>query len=622
MNVNFNPLCVVRNVMCMALLCFLGSLMAVAGRGQWTEEQAWEWQSRMGVIKGFNEPYPAYPGMKMTEILEKAHEVGLNSVRFWVHGSTAEEQIGHISRMIDEASKFGMTVSPVLNYVSGNYWQNRGNQPMERYEAITREVVRAFAGEERIAFWDLWNEPRYEDKPETYEQLDIIEQMVLWCRDENVTQPITSSIIWATIKEGSKPLKRMTEVEAMMDIHNFHYYNCALDFGKHIDDMLGYLKRIGDRPMVATECLTRTNGSGVARSLAAFSRYKANFYIWGLFVNDRNWETRWGMSTYDPYDPMFHNILYSDGDAYDGSEIELIRNYRFAMNGEELYPGPEVTDRWSHERAWRWMATGPLKGFDIGSAETVGNKTDGYNAVRMKLECSDWLADSTAFYDDVERLFDAASAKGLAVVPVLLSDDDFGIGHQSLAEYVGAVVGKYYCDTRVKAWELYHHPGEKVADGEALQELVTLIFRHARNQYANQPLMMTPYVEVKDFEEGFDYKGAMIHGRTAGWDRLVYGGGSSAELCYKIWSLSDVVAFSTRQPAPEAGWLVSICYRFGRPIFCTGFDTSVGGLDAMLERFATSHVFWFSSDKVSKDRLGKFSFKQTSTQRQHVEGIF
>ena len=114
----------------------------------------------------------------------------------------------------------------------------------------------------------------------------------------------------------------------------------------------------------------------------------------------------------------------------------------------------------------------------------------------------------------------------------------------------------------------------------------------------------------------------MIHVRTAGWDRLVYGGGSSAELCYKIWSLSDVVAFSTRQPAPEAGWLVSICYRFGRPIFCTGFDTSVGDLDAMLDRFATSHVFWFSSDKVSKDRLGKFSFKQTSTQRQHVEGIF
>ena len=280
-------------------------------------------------------------------------------------------------------------------------------------------------------------------------------------------------------------------------------------------------------------------------------------------------------------------------------------------------------DEHVHERAWRWMATGPLKGFDIGSAETVGNKTDGYNAVRMKLECSDWLADSTAFYDDVERRFDAAAAKGLAVVPVLLSDDDFGIGHQSLAEYVGAVVGKYYCDTRVKTWELYHHPGEKVADGEALQELVTLIFRHARNQYANQPLMMTPYVEVKDFDEGFDYKGAMIHGRTAGWDRLVYGGGSSAELCYKIWSLSDVVSFSSVQAAPEAGWLASICYRFGRPVFCTGW-TAPGDADveALLERFATSHVFWFSEgNALAADQLSAFRFKQTSTQRQVVEGF-
>ena len=205
------------------------SLLLVAGvhtlsaREQWTVEQAWQWQERVGVIKGFNEPYPAYPGMSRADVLKKAHDVGLNSVRFWVRGETAEEQIAHIRQMIDEADRYGMTVSPVLNYVKERFARNRGNQPMKDYERVTRAVVREFADEERIVFWDLWNEPRYEDKPETYEQLDIIEQMVLWCRDENVTQPITSSIIWATIKEGSKPLKRMTEVEAMMDIHNFHY---------------------------------------------------------------------------------------------------------------------------------------------------------------------------------------------------------------------------------------------------------------------------------------------------------------------------------------------------------------------------------------------------------------
>lgn len=606
----------------LALLLLLAVAGTLSAREQWTVEQAWQWQERVGVIKGFNEPYPAYPGMSRADVLKKAHDVGLNSVRFWVRGETAEEQIAHIRQMIDEADRYGMTVSPVLNYVKERFARNRGNQPMKDYERVTRAVVREFADEERIVFWDLWNEPRYEDNAVTYEQMDIIEQMVAWCRKENLSQPITSSIIWATVKEDSKPLKRMAEVEGMMDIHNFHYYNCALDFGKHVYDMMDLLQAISPRPMVATECLTRTNGSGIARTFDAFSRYKVNFYIWGLYVNDRNWEARWERSTYDPYDPMFHNILYSDGDAYDAREIEMIRNYRFAENGEALYPPLEVTDRWSHGRAWRWMATGPLKGF-VAADGDVQPAADGYNAVKVRLSYDAWQADTASFFHDTDALLDEAQAQGLAVMPMLLTDDDFDAPHPLLAEYVGSVVGRYYCDTRIKAWELYHHPGERVKDTAALSRLVSLIFRHARNQYANQPLTMTPYVQVQAFEPDFDYWGAMVHGRTAGWDRLAYGGGSTAELCYQIWSLSDVVAFSSVQAAPEAGWLASICYRFGRPVFCTGW-TAPGDADveALLERFATSHVFWFSEgNALTADQLSAFRFKQTSTQRQVVEGF-
>ena len=603
-------------------LLLVAGVCSLSAREQWTVEQAWQWQERVGVIKGFNEPYPAYPGMSRADVLKKAHDVGLNSVRFWVRGETAEEQIAHIRQMIDEADRYGMTVSPVLNYVKERFARNRGNQPMKDYERVTRAVVREFADEERIVFWDLWNEPRYEDNAVTYEQMDIIEQMVAWCRKENLSQPITSSIIWATVKEDSKPLKRMAEVEGMMDIHNFHYYNCALDFGKHVYDMMDLLQAISPRPMVATECLTRTNGSGIARTFDAFSRYKVNFYIWGLYVNDRNWEARWERSTYDPYDPMFHNILYSDGDAYDAREIEMIRNYRFAENGESLYPPLEVTDRWSHERAWRWMVTGPLKGFVAGE-DGLKPETDGYNAVLVHLSYEDWQADTAAFFKRADALLADADAQGLTVMPRLLTDEDFEAPHPSLAEYVGSVVGRYYCDTRVKAWELYHHPGERVTDTEALSRLVSLVFRHARNQYANQPLTMTPYVQVQAFEPGFDYWGAMVHGRTAGWDRLAYGGGSTAELCYQIWSLSDVVAFSSVQAAPEAGWLASICYRFGRPVFCTGWTAPDGAdVPALLERFGTSHVFWFSEgNDLTAGQLSAFRFRQTSTQRQVVEGF-
>ena len=567
-------------------LLLVAGVCSLSAREQWTVEQAWQWQERVGVIKGFNEPYPAYPGMSRADVLKKAHDVGLNSVRFWVRGETAEEQIAHIRQMIDEADRYGMTVSPVLNYVKERFARNRGNQPMKDYERVTRAVVCM----ERAALIKAPLIIAVGNAPTA-----LLRLCQLMEEEENLSQPITSSIIWATVKEDSKPLKRMAEVEGMMDIHNFHYYNCALDFGKHVYDMMDLLQAISPRPMVATECLTRTNGSGIARTFDAFSRYKVNFYIWGLYVNDRNWEARWERSTYDPYDPE---------------------------NGESLYPPLEVTDRWSHERAWRWMATGPLKGF-VAADGDVQPAADGYNAVKVRLSYDAWQADTASFFHDTDALLDEAQAQGLAVMPMLLTDDDFDAPHPLLAEYVGSVVGRYYCDTRIKAWELYHHPGERVKNTAALSRLVSLIFRHARNQYANQPLTMTPYVQVQAFEPGFDYWGAMVHGRTAGWDRLAYGGGSTAELCYRIWSLSDVVSFSSVQAAPEAGWLASICYRFGRPVFCTGW-TAPGDADveALLERFATSHVFWFSEgNALAADQLSAFRFKQTSTQRQVVEGF-
>ena len=37
-------------------------LSASAYRKQMTEKQAWEWHKRVGVIKGFNQPEPAYTG--------------------------------------------------------------------------------------------------------------------------------------------------------------------------------------------------------------------------------------------------------------------------------------------------------------------------------------------------------------------------------------------------------------------------------------------------------------------------------------------------------------------------------------------------------------------------------
>jgi len=596
-----------------------------AKRKQWTEKQAWKWQEQVGVIKGFNEPYPAYPGQTNRDILQKAASLGFNSVRFWIQGNNTEERVAYIQKMIDDAAACGMTVSPVIAFGERYYYRKHKKDEREEtrmaYEKAVREVVRHFAKESRIVFWDLWNEPRFEDREDTYQQIDIIEEMVHWCWEENLSQPITSSIIWATINTDNKALKRTSQVEALMDIHNFHSYDCALNFGHNIYEMLDYIKSISDRPMVATECLTRTNGSGLARTFAAFAKYKVNFYIWGLFINDRNWEARWDCSTYDPYDPMFHNVLYSDGDMYDAREIELLRNYHFAQPGEETDPGLEITDRWSHERAWRWMVTGPLMGLELKGNNPSLPPMQGSNAVRVKLDYAAWKNDKKAFFEQLETLLKQAEAQGASVVPTLVNDADVSVKAEQLGEYVGDVIGHYYCDTRIKAWNLYDRPGLTHGDTATLMQLVRTLFRYARNQFANQPLTMTPVVGVKPFDKDFDPWKAMIHGHTAGWDRLTYSGGSSADLVYLIWSLSDVTSFATEMPPAETRWLTSICYRFGRPIFCMSWAaTKDNDVQTTLNHFADFHVFWFA-DTLLPDLYPQFRFRQSSTQRQITEGM-
>ena len=584
-----------------------------APRGQWTEEQAWNWEKKVGEIKGFNQPEPAYPGQTRDQILRKAAEFGLNSVRFWISGSSAEEQIEYIRRFAEDASKYGMTVSPVFNIQLWYYSLPDEEKALRDCEDVLRKVVRAFATDERIILWDIWNEPRFRaNEKDTMRQMDWLEKMVLWCRDEGICQPITSSIIWDAGYDAdtvSDTWKRRAEIEGMMDVHNFHDYQVAENMGRSLDVTLRKIRRISDRPIVCTECLSRAYGSGVSRTLAAFARERVHFYIWGMYNNDANWSVKWSRSTYDPFDPPFHDMLWADGDMYDPREFFPLKDFRFLSPGEkDPDPGIPVTERWSQERAWKWMVAGPVEGTVIQKMKP-SSAPEKYNSVRVPVNYNHWKYDNDAFFKDFDEAVNWAVEKGMTLVPTLVTDDFLDIPDGDLVEYVRSIISCYYSNPTVLAWELYRHPGERAKDRGRVERLVDKLFTIARNQYPNQPVFMTPAVKVKDFTLDFDYKAALVHGRRHGWDMLEYSGVSDADLTFKIWSLSDVTAFSTVQDAPEAGWMTSMCYRFGRPIFCTSFEgKDAERRKAILDIFARSHVYWFSATDVPEEEIKGFRF--------------
>ena len=128
---------------------------------------------------------------------------------------------------------------------------------------------------------------------------------------------------------------------------------------------------------------------------------------------------------------------------------------------------------------------------------------------------------------------------------------------------------RFYADSRIEGWDLYYHPGERLSSEREVSMWVSQLFDLARFVSPTQPTFMTPLVSVGDFAPDLRYRDELIHGRHGGWSRLKYSGVSSASLAYKIWSLSDVAAFSSTMKAAETGCIMSICYRFGRPLFCS-----------------------------------------------------
>ena len=244
----------------------------VYSRKQWTERQAWKWYDKVGIIKGFNQPEPPYPGIPLEQILKKAHDMGLNSVRFWT-SRDADATISIINRMKATAKPYGMTLSPVLVVpVSQKYFTGQiAEQKEERQKVKTfiKKVLGTFAKDEQITLWDIYNEPGQinftTNKDEKcIRELQLVSDIADMCYEMNPVQAITSSIYWRSdiLDEHKNELsKKCFEVESKMDIHNYHNYSCSRR--GYNDKIMALLERSGHRPSVCTECITRVNGSGV-----------------------------------------------------------------------------------------------------------------------------------------------------------------------------------------------------------------------------------------------------------------------------------------------------------------------------------------------------------------------
>jgi hypothetical protein len=198
-------------------------------------------------------------------------------------------------------------------------------------EAYVKGVVGAFAKDERVLGWDIWNEPdnrggdTTQDEPAKVARVnELLPKAFAWARSVKPMQPLTSGV-W--VGNWSDPAKESetTKIQlAESDVISFHNY----DWPEGFEARVLSLKPLG-RPLICTEYMARGNGSTFDTVLPVAKKYNVAAINWGLVAGKTQTYLPWD-SWERPYvrtQPTiwFHEVFKQDDTPYRQREVDLIR---------------------------------------------------------------------------------------------------------------------------------------------------------------------------------------------------------------------------------------------------------------------------------------------------------
>lgn len=115
------------------------------------------------------------------------------------------------------------------------------------YKEYVQDILTTFSEDNRVLFWDLYNEPGNSKYGATH--LDLLTQIFSYAREVNVTQPVSAGIWTENQKLNSFQLSNS-------DIITFHRYSLPVILEAEIK-----LLKLHGRPIICTEYMARTIGS-------------------------------------------------------------------------------------------------------------------------------------------------------------------------------------------------------------------------------------------------------------------------------------------------------------------------------------------------------------------------
>jgi hypothetical protein len=207
-----------------------------------------------------------------------------------------------------------------------------------RLKAYVLGVVGAFANDDRILAWDIWNEPggvssetypndELKEKDKIARVTLLLPQAFAWAREANPTQPLTSGVWTVDTSSDSGNLGEIQQIQlAESDIISFHNYDWPESFKREVV----WLRQKYNRPLICTEYMARSEGSTFDTVLPIAKQEGVGAINWGFVAGKTQTYLPWD-SWQRPYvveqpSIWFHEVLRSDGTPYRQAEVDLIRH--------------------------------------------------------------------------------------------------------------------------------------------------------------------------------------------------------------------------------------------------------------------------------------------------------
>ncbi|RXS97169.1 cellulase family glycosylhydrolase [Silvibacterium dinghuense] len=366
-----------------ACLMLLVATSVASARDRWTQQQANDWYAKQPWLVGSNYiPSNAINQLEMWQAesfdpqendreLGWAEAIGMNTMRVFLHDQLWQQDPEGFKKRIDTFlaiaakhhirpvfvlfdscwdpnPKLGPQHPPIPGVHNSGWVQAPGAAALEdasqypRLKAYVEGVVGAFAKDDRVLAWDLWNEPdngndssygKEEPKNKTELVLKLLPQVFAWAREENPTQPLTSGI-WQGDWSSTSTMSPMARVQVEeSDVISFHNYGWPEEFEQRITQ----LEQL-HRPLLCTEYMARGAGSLFETILPIAQKHHVAAINWGLVAGKTQTYLPWD-SWQRPYvveqpTVWFHEVFHTDGTPYRKYETDLIRRLTAESNSK------------------------------------------------------------------------------------------------------------------------------------------------------------------------------------------------------------------------------------------------------------------------------------------------